>query len=258
MRTTQKKNGNKFLEGCHKKSLQLAETAGFNSIAFPAISCGIFQFPLKEAAAIAVNEVIKFAATKPKKLKRVVFAFTNASFFEEWKKAAIKLKLVQRQPKVTTQSNKTPTSKRASKNKSNEIPIEYQLVTGSNFAKSESKKVPCKSAGIILYRYSTTNKCVEVLVAKDQYDEPKIISGDAEYGKDHSDTALRNLDQQTARLKEDVVTDPAFKLYLDNTNDNQMLQVLVSIDGSHAEYFVLVRFYSMFLGCNILDLTGLF
>jgi O-acetyl-ADP-ribose deacetylase (regulator of RNase III) len=39
----------------HSRALKLAEDAGFTSIAIPAISCGIFGFPVEQAAPIAVG-----------------------------------------------------------------------------------------------------------------------------------------------------------------------------------------------------------
>jgi O-acetyl-ADP-ribose deacetylase (regulator of RNase III) len=44
------------LAGCYRNSLAVAEKLGANSIAFPAISTGIYRFPRDLAAAIAVRE----------------------------------------------------------------------------------------------------------------------------------------------------------------------------------------------------------
>jgi O-acetyl-ADP-ribose deacetylase len=45
------------LASCYRASLALAETAGTGSIAFPAISTGIYGYPSELAAAIAVREI---------------------------------------------------------------------------------------------------------------------------------------------------------------------------------------------------------
>ena len=45
------------LAACYRACLNLAEQHGVQSIAFPAISCGIFRFPVTRACAIAVREV---------------------------------------------------------------------------------------------------------------------------------------------------------------------------------------------------------
>jgi O-acetyl-ADP-ribose deacetylase (regulator of RNase III) len=51
-----------LLASCYHRSLQLAVENGIHSIAFPAISCGIFGYPIKQAALIAVQEVQDFLA----------------------------------------------------------------------------------------------------------------------------------------------------------------------------------------------------
>lgn len=60
------------LANCYKNSLQLAVDNSCNTIAFPGISTGIYGFPKKEAAEIAVDIVAKFLATTDK-LDKVIF-----------------------------------------------------------------------------------------------------------------------------------------------------------------------------------------
>ncbi|MCB1777807.1 MAG: O-acetyl-ADP-ribose deacetylase [Candidatus Competibacteraceae bacterium] len=50
------------LASCYRQSLQLAAAQGVRTIAFPAISCGIYGYPLEQAAHIAVREVRNFLA----------------------------------------------------------------------------------------------------------------------------------------------------------------------------------------------------
>ncbi|MGD8862831.1 MAG: O-acetyl-ADP-ribose deacetylase [Myxococcales bacterium] len=45
-----------LLAACYRTSLALAEEHTLRSIAFPAISCGVYGFPIERAAAIAVRE----------------------------------------------------------------------------------------------------------------------------------------------------------------------------------------------------------
>ena len=45
------------LAGCYRQSLHLASDHGLASIAFPAISTGIFGYPLDQATAVAVDTV---------------------------------------------------------------------------------------------------------------------------------------------------------------------------------------------------------
>jgi O-acetyl-ADP-ribose deacetylase (regulator of RNase III) len=53
-----------LLASCYRNSLQLAAAHGVRSIAFPAISCGIFGYPVDQAARIAIREVQTFLAGK--------------------------------------------------------------------------------------------------------------------------------------------------------------------------------------------------
>ncbi len=46
-----------LLAACYRNSLALARTSAVRSIAFPAISCGVYGYPVAEACAIAVAEV---------------------------------------------------------------------------------------------------------------------------------------------------------------------------------------------------------
>src|SRR5918993_574968 len=46
-----------ILEGCYRNSLALAEENGIEAIAFPAISTGIFGYPVEEAAEVALGTV---------------------------------------------------------------------------------------------------------------------------------------------------------------------------------------------------------
>jgi O-acetyl-ADP-ribose deacetylase (regulator of RNase III) len=48
----------KLLESCYRESLQLARERGIKSISFPAISTGIFGYPVEEAAKIALKTIV--------------------------------------------------------------------------------------------------------------------------------------------------------------------------------------------------------
>ena len=50
------------LASCYRQSLRLAAAQGIRTIAFPAISCGVYGYPLEQAAHIAVQEVRNFLA----------------------------------------------------------------------------------------------------------------------------------------------------------------------------------------------------
>lgn len=60
-----------LLAACYRNSMALAAEHGLESIAFPAISTGIYGFPMDRAARIAVREVAA-ALTVPTSVRRVV------------------------------------------------------------------------------------------------------------------------------------------------------------------------------------------
>jgi O-acetyl-ADP-ribose deacetylase len=66
-----------LLASCYRESLALARAHGLASIAFPAISCGVYGYPLEQAAGIAVRECARFAAAEPG-IEKIVFACFSA------------------------------------------------------------------------------------------------------------------------------------------------------------------------------------
>jgi O-acetyl-ADP-ribose deacetylase (regulator of RNase III) len=62
-----------LLAACYRNSLELAAQRGVRSIAFPAISCGVYGYPVEPAAQIAVREVKAFLAQRDP-LEHVIFA----------------------------------------------------------------------------------------------------------------------------------------------------------------------------------------
>lgn len=48
-----------ILRSCYREALQLAEAHGIRSVAFPAISTGIFGYPAEEAADVALSTVLR-------------------------------------------------------------------------------------------------------------------------------------------------------------------------------------------------------
>lgn len=50
-----------LLASCYRNSLTLAEERGIDSVAFPAISTGIFGYPVEEAAEVALRTVLETA-----------------------------------------------------------------------------------------------------------------------------------------------------------------------------------------------------
>jgi len=74
-------NEQQKLANCYRNSLQLAVDNDCNSIAFPGISTGIYRFPKKEAAKIAIHTVNNFIA-QTDKIERVIFVCFDDEYFE--------------------------------------------------------------------------------------------------------------------------------------------------------------------------------
>lgn len=70
-------NEDELLASCYESSLALARQYGMTSIAFPSISTGVYGFPPKRAAAIAVSTVKRDLARNPGSLTRVIFCCFN-------------------------------------------------------------------------------------------------------------------------------------------------------------------------------------
>jgi O-acetyl-ADP-ribose deacetylase len=66
-------NEEHLLASCYSTALTLTRTKGLASIAFPAISTGIYRFPADLAARIAIGTVTSEIAVQPHSVTRVVF-----------------------------------------------------------------------------------------------------------------------------------------------------------------------------------------
>ena len=74
------KNEEALLASCYRRALELAAAHGLASIAFPAISTGIYRFPADIAARIAVGTVVAEIAAQPRGIDWVVFCcFSSGS-----------------------------------------------------------------------------------------------------------------------------------------------------------------------------------
>ena len=75
-----------LLASCYRKCFQLAGEFKLRSIAFPAISTGVYGFPKERAARIAVRETQK-ALSANKEIERVMFVCFNAETKHAYEKA---------------------------------------------------------------------------------------------------------------------------------------------------------------------------
>ncbi len=73
------------LESCYLNSLRLARENNIKSIAFPAISTGIFGYPLQEAAEVSLRAVINFLQQndKPELVRFVLFGANDFQVYQE-------------------------------------------------------------------------------------------------------------------------------------------------------------------------------
>lgn len=67
------RNERKLLTDCYANSLKLANQLEAVSIAFPNISTGVYHFPKKEAAEIAIQTVNSFIEKENKTIKEIIF-----------------------------------------------------------------------------------------------------------------------------------------------------------------------------------------
>jgi O-acetyl-ADP-ribose deacetylase (regulator of RNase III) len=62
-----------LLASCYRESLTLAVARGVRTIAFPAISCGVYGYPIPDAARIAIGTTAAFL-TGNQTIEQVIFA----------------------------------------------------------------------------------------------------------------------------------------------------------------------------------------
>ena len=80
-----KNNERELLKSCYSTVLNLAKENGIKSIAFPAISCGVYHFPLEEACKIAMNTVKDFISNNDC-FEKIIFIDINNAIIEIYKR----------------------------------------------------------------------------------------------------------------------------------------------------------------------------
>ena len=83
-----------LLAGCYRTALDLAAEHKLASIAFPAISTGVYHFPPDRAARVAVGTVASEIAAHPRGMQRVIFCCFSPESAEHHKAAFAELGLV--------------------------------------------------------------------------------------------------------------------------------------------------------------------
>lgn len=66
------------LAACYRRSIELASRQGVSSLAFPGISTGVYGYPVREAATIAVTTVAALLDTHPS-LRTIIFCCFSGS-----------------------------------------------------------------------------------------------------------------------------------------------------------------------------------
>ncbi|WP_030809631.1 O-acetyl-ADP-ribose deacetylase [Streptomyces sp. NRRL F-2799] len=70
-----------LLASCYRESLRVADEVGARSVAFPAISTGVYRWPVEEAARVAV-ETVRAADTGVEEVRFVLFDGGTFGVFE--------------------------------------------------------------------------------------------------------------------------------------------------------------------------------
>jgi len=78
-------NERELLESCYTTALNLAKDNEIKSIAFPAISCGVYRFPLEDACKIATDTIKEFI-TANDCIEKIIFIDINDAIIGMYKR----------------------------------------------------------------------------------------------------------------------------------------------------------------------------
>lgn len=79
-----KHNEPETLANCYRHSLLLAVENGIKTIAFPAVSCGAYGYPISEAAQIALKTVRDFLATDDR-IDKITFVLWDEDIYDAYR-----------------------------------------------------------------------------------------------------------------------------------------------------------------------------
>jgi O-acetyl-ADP-ribose deacetylase len=74
-----------LLAGCYRKCLALADERAVRTVSFPAISTGVYGYPQKEAAEIAIREVRKHLERPDTTVEQVIFVLFGKAAYEVYR-----------------------------------------------------------------------------------------------------------------------------------------------------------------------------
>jgi O-acetyl-ADP-ribose deacetylase (regulator of RNase III) len=75
-----------LLAGCYRNCFALAREHGLRTLAFPAVSCGVYGYPIEEAVEIAVRETVAALSENPA-IEKVIFACFDEAVFGAYERA---------------------------------------------------------------------------------------------------------------------------------------------------------------------------
>lgn len=83
-------NEKEFLKKAYESSLRFASEKGLNSISFPSISTGTYNYPIEEASIVALKTIINFIKENSTKIK-IFFVLYSQRTFEIYQNTANKI-----------------------------------------------------------------------------------------------------------------------------------------------------------------------
>jgi O-acetyl-ADP-ribose deacetylase (regulator of RNase III) len=75
----------RLLTSCYQRCMDLALNHNIHSIAFPAISCGVYGYPIKQASSIAINTLAKYLVND--KINVIYCICFNTEIFDAYQSA---------------------------------------------------------------------------------------------------------------------------------------------------------------------------
>lgn len=79
-------NEDELLASCYCTSLEIADNYELTSIAFPAISTGVYGFPIERATKIALNTVLDYFKNRQSSIRKVLFVTFSQRDYEIYKR----------------------------------------------------------------------------------------------------------------------------------------------------------------------------